>query len=159
MFGQNTLVFLNVQGDGYGVIFKNEFKYPRADQPMIMFAAGKRIFFANRDSNELHSFNTKTHKLSTVFRKASLNISGICGSKEHVYILDKNKPDHIQILDSGFHPSVRIKTGLLTIRDCNVCMCLVDTYSLLLPDDIVIGTSFPLGTIRLIERTYEVYGR
>ena len=146
IIGQKNIVFLNVQWDDYDIISKNELKYPEADKPLIVFNSKEIIFFTKRDGNEIHSFNTKAHEFRSVFR-TNFVISAMCGSENHFYILDKYQPEHIVILDSSYHASGRITTGLKNIRHCKLDICLED-------DCIVISTSFPLGTIRLLDRVY-----
>ena len=144
--GQKNIVFFNVdlRGD-YNVLSESKFNYPAADQPIVMFTAADTILFAKRDGNEIHSFNTKTSEFRRVFRRSDLTISAMCGSKNFVYIFDKNQSDHIQVLDYSFHASGRTATGLGPIHDCQVDMSSID-------DTIVISTSFPLGSVRLLKR-------
>ena len=148
---QKHIVFLNVdlQGDDYYVLSKNKVKYPGGDVPITMFMTRGLIFLAKRDGNGIHSFNTKTHEFRRVFGTNELAISAMCGSENFVNILDKNQPGHVLILNSSFHVSGSIKTGLGTIYDCSVDMCSVG-------DTTVISTSFPLGTIRCLERKHGV---
>ena len=63
IIGQKSIVFLEVQADDYGILSKNELKHPGADQPMVMFNAQDKIFFAKRDGREIHSFNTQHTKI------------------------------------------------------------------------------------------------
>ena len=100
--GQMNLVLLNVKWDDYDIISMNELKYSGADQPMIMFATGNRIFFAKRDGNEIHSLNTKTHEFHNEFYSHNITISAICEDEDLMYILDKKQADYIVILDSRF---------------------------------------------------------
>ena len=92
--------------------------YPGADKPIIMFAAGDRIYFAKRDGNEIHTFHTKTKEFNSVFNTNVLTISAMCRGAKAVYILDKNYTGRIQILDYSFHASGRISTGIENIDDC-----------------------------------------
>ena len=157
-FGQKNIVFLNVQGDDYDVLSKNEFKYHGADQPLVMFTTREIICFAKRDGNEIHSFNTRTQEFHRVFQNSYYTISALCGIENYVYILDKYQPNHIEILDSTYHALGRIDTGLGTILDRNVYMCSVVAYPYInLPkENIVLCTSFPLGTVRLLQQHHGV---
>ena len=81
----------------------------------------------------------------------------MCGDN-FVYVLDKNKPNHIRALDYNFRPSGITVTGLGTIHDCSVDMCSRDelAHSSFQLDTIVISTSFPLGTVRLLVQNHGV---
>ena len=149
IFGQNTLVFLNVQYFFFDVVFKNKFKYPGADQPLIMFTARDRIFFVERDGKEVHSFNTKTHEFHRVFRPSDHTISAMCGNNDCMYILDKNRADRLLILDSSFNYEGYIATGLWNIKQCNVTMCSLN-------HNIVLANSFPFGCIRCLNREHGI---
>ena len=149
IIGQKYIVCLNVQGDDYGVLSKKKNKYHEADEPMIMFAIREMIYFAKRSGYEIHSFNTKTQVFHSVFHSKHVAISAMCGSEDFLYILDKNQPSHVHILDYNFNDLDRIKTGLENIHDCNVGMCSTDNV-------IVVSISFPLGSVRLLEQTLGV---
>ena len=147
--GQKSIVFLNVESDDYDVLSKHQLKYHGADKPIIMFAAREKIFFSKRNGNTIYVFNTTTHEFYQVFHGNYVNISAMCGKEDNVYILDKNQSRSIQILDQTFHVSGRTATGLGSIHDCDVYMYSVD-------DTIAISTSYPLGSIRLLEWNHGV---
>ena len=76
-------------------------------------------------------------------------ISAMCGGEEDVYILYKNQPSYIRILFESLLP-LTIRTGLKYINNCNVYMCPIhNKYAILVPT-LVICTSFPLGSVRLV---------
>ena len=147
--GQKIIVFLHVQGDDYDVLSKSQFEYPGADQPMVMFADGDKIFFAKRGGHEIHSFSTRTQEFCEVFNTMDFNISAMYGSEKHIYILDRNHFDHIKNLYSRpystyyYNFTERINTGFVTAGDCNFHICSID-------NKIAICTSFPFGTVRLL---------
>ena len=146
VFNLENIVFLDVDGDDHDIFSKSQFEYPGADQPMVMFAAGDKIFFARRDGHQIHSFNTMNHEFHRVFHTRYLTISAMCGSEKHVYILDKSQPGNIQVLESNFQALGRIDTGIESVHGHKVDMCSVD-------DTIVISTEYPLGTVKLLKRS------
>ena len=150
IIGQKNIVFFNVRNVSYTVFSKTQFKYPGADQPILMFEAGGRIFFAKRDGDEILSFSTETLQYCSQFRSTNLTISAMCGSADCFYIVDKNQPGHIKILDSRFNGMGEVVTGLKKIHECVVDMCLAgDDF---LTDTLVVCTSFPLGSVRLLDK-------
>ena len=146
IIGQKNIVFFKVIGYNYDVYSKKELKYPGADKPMTMFVSRDKIYVAQRNSNEIHRFNTKTHEFRSVLHTSDVKISAMCGYQDLVYILSKDQPSHIQVLDYSFQAVWRIATGLGNIHDCNIYMCAMGY-------EIIISTSFPSGSVRLIKPT------
>ena len=144
IIGSKNIVFLNVQGDYYDVLSKNKFKFPEADKSMIIFVARETIYFAKRDSYEIHSFNTKTYEFHRVFSNHDHPISSMCGNENHMYLLQKTQLDHVEILNYNFDHLERMTTGLRNIAYCDVDMCSLDR-------GIVIASSLPLASIRHVD--------
>ena len=165
-FFANDTVLVNVNLPDYSLLTKQKMRDPQAHEQTFMFPFGECILFAKKGGNKVYNFNMQSHRFKDVFSGARLNITALCGSDNHIFILDNKQPDNIQVLDSAFRAEGKIATGLTNVKDCNMDMCLIDNQytSSANPKKgsqhsskshiVIISTSTPCPCVRAINQSH-----
>ena len=178
MIFSNDTVLVHVNVPDYKLVKKHKMADSQAQEQTIMFPFGESILFAKKGGSKIFNFNTQSHKFKDVLTRSKLNITALCGTGKHIFILDNARPQDIQIFDSGFQPEGKIPTGLENVIDCDVDLCLINDkdgkYILAFRDPrsgqpdkeagasqsnshvdkiVVISTSVPCPSVRAVSQT------
>ena len=179
MFLSNDTVLVHVKVPDYELVNKHKMADRQAHEQTIMFPFGDSILFAKKGGSKIFNFNTQSHKFKDVLTRSKLNVTALCGTGKHIFILDNARPQDIQIFDSSFQPEGKIPTGLENVMDCDVDLCLIHDkdgkYVSAFRDPrsgqpdkeaggsqsnshldkiVVIGTSMPCASVRAVSQTY-----
>ena len=119
-------VLVNVKIPQYKSVTKHKMANRQAHQQTIMLPFGEPILFAKKGGSKIFNCNTYSFTFKVVLSHSKLAISALCGTGNHIYILDNARPQDIQIFDSSLQPEGKIPTGLENVKDCDVDMCLIN---------------------------------
>ena len=119
-------VLVHVNIPDYKLVKKHKMSDRQAQEQTIMFPFGESILFAKKGGSKIFNFNTQSHRFKDVLTRSKLTITALCGTGKHIFILDIERPEDIQIFDSVFQPEGKIPTGLENVKDCDVDLCLIN---------------------------------
>ena len=122
----NDTVLVHVNVPDYKLVKKHKMSDPQAQEQTIMFPFGDSILFAKKGGSKIFNFNTQLHRFKDVLSRSKLKITALCGTGKHIFILDNERPEDIQILDSVFQPEGKIPTGMENVKDCDVDLSLIN---------------------------------
>ena len=114
MIGKNDTVFLRIRGIQQNVLFKKKKGDQNADLQTMMTPFGKYILFARKGTKQVYGLNRRSGNFKQIYNGNDLRIAGICCSKTYIYLIGKENPENIRVLDSSF---VHISNSASTVAD------------------------------------------
>ena len=126
MFNRKDTVIVNARLPDFITVQKKKKYDQNAEQPTIMAVFGDNILFAKTNGNKLYSLNLTSKRISEVFSPVDLTIAAICTSHQHVFVLNRNQSDDINVLDSNFQQEGKISLNIGNIQDCAMNMCVIN---------------------------------
>ena len=126
MFKRKDTVLVNARLPDFITVWKKQKSDPKAEQETLMAVFGDNLIFAKANGNNLYSLNLISKRISDVFSPADLTIAAICTSHQHVFILNRNQSNDINVLDSNFQQEVKISLNIGNIQDCAMNMCVIN---------------------------------
>ena len=170
MIGKNDTVFLKIGGAELTTHLKKKKGDQNADLQTVITPFGKYILFARKDAKQVHGLNTQSGNFKPMFSGNDLRIVGICCSKRYIYVIGKENPEYIKILDSSFYHMGNIASTVedsqLNNLDMTIIPGLNQSQQQQQPqqpkeanDIIVISKGAPDGFVRVLSRTEGIVWR
>ena len=112
--GNNDTVFLRIRGIQHNVLLKKKKGDQNAEVQTMMTPFGKYILFARKGAKQVYGLNRQSGNVKQMYSSNDLRIAGICCSKTYIYLIGKEIPENIRVLDSSF---VHISNSASTVED------------------------------------------
>ena len=125
VIGKNDTVFLRIRGIQHTVLLKKKKRDENADVQTMITPFGKYILFARKDAKQVYGLNTLSGNFKQMFNINDLRTAGICCGKSYIYVIGKENPEYIRVLDSNFYHTCNIATTIEDSKLNNLDMAII----------------------------------
>ena len=90
-----------------------------------MMPFGRYILFARKDSKQVYGLNTQSGNFKPMYTGNDLRIAVLCCSKSYIYVIGKENPEYIRVLDHSFYYKGNIASNIEDSQLNNLDMALI----------------------------------
>ena len=153
--------FLKNPGCPTQCTFQKEDKRPKCRRSNCYCIIWRVCIICQKSAKQVYGINTQSGTFIQAYGSSKLRIAAMCCKQSHLYVIGKEEPEFIRVLDSSFYHTGNIASTHQHVNLDDVDMSVVSsvnqqkhqTHTDVVNDVIVISKTSPNGFVRVINRT------